>query len=79
MPSKLVKLPATAISQPSADAIKNSIFKGVFPENAKVTSVSHVDKQSNDKNKVSNFRLVGVINIFSKINEFAIKISLIQV
>ena len=78
MPSKLVKLPATAISQPSADAIKNSIFKGVFPENAKVTSVSHVDKQSNDKNKVSNFRLVGVINIFSKINEFAIKISLIQ-
>lgn len=78
MPSKLVKLPPTAISQPSADAIKNSIFKGVFPENAKVTSVSHVDKQSNDKNKVSNFRLVGVINIFSKINEFAIKISLIQ-
>ena len=76
MPSKLVKLPPTAISQPSADAIKNSIFKGVFPENAKVTSVSHVDKQSNDKNKVSNFRLVGVF--FSKINEFAIKISLIQ-
>ena len=61
-----MKLPATAISQPSADAIKNSIFKGVFPENAKVTSVSHVDKQSNDKNKVSNFRLVGVINIFLK-------------
>ena len=36
---KLVKLSATVLSQQSADSKSNSIYKGVFPGNAKVTSV----------------------------------------
>ena len=33
----------------------------------KIASVSPIDKQSDDKNKVSNFRPVSVVNTFSKI------------
>ena len=59
------------LSQPLADAINNSISKGVFPDNAKIVSVSPIDKQSDDKNKVSNFALVSVLNTFSKIYELS--------
>ena len=61
------------LSQALADAINNSISKGVFPDNAKIASVSPIDKQSDDKNKVSNFRPVSVLNTFSKIYESVIK------
>ena len=61
------------LSQPLADAINNSISKGVFPNNAKIASVSPVEKQSDDKNKVSNFRPVSVLHTFSKIYESVIK------
>ena len=59
------------LSQPLADAINNSISKGVFPDNTKIASVSPIDKQSDDKNKVSNFTLVSVLNTFSKIYELS--------
>ena len=67
------------LSQPLADTINNSISKGVFPDNAKIASVSPIDKQSDDKNKVSNFRPVSVLNTFSKIYESVIKNQLISV
>lgn len=61
-----MKLSSPALSPPLMDAINNSISKGVFPDNATFASVSPINKQSNDKNKVSNFRPVTVLNIFSK-------------
>ena len=79
IPPKLVKISAEVLSQPLADAINNSISKGVFPDNAKIASVSPIDKQSNDKNKVSNFRPVSVLNTSSKIYESAMKNQLISV
>ena len=79
IPPKLVKISAEVLSQPPADAINNSISKGVFPDNAKISSVSPIDKQSDDKNKVSNFRPVSVLNTFSKIYESVIKNQLISV
>ena len=51
IPPKLVRISAEVLSQPLADAINNSISKGVFPDNAKIPSVSPIDKQSGDKNK----------------------------
>ena len=51
-----MNLSTTVFSQHVVDAIDNSIFRGVFPENAKVVSVSPVHKQRNDKTKPSNFR-----------------------
>ena len=73
VPPKLVKLSATVLSQPLTDALNNSISKIIFPDNPKVAFVSSVNKKSNDKNKVSNFRPVSVLNIFSKIYEAFIK------
>ena len=49
IPPKRVKISAEVLSQPLADAINNSISKGVFPDNAKIASVSPIDKQSDDK------------------------------
>ena len=79
IPPKLVKISAEVLSQPLANVINNSISKGVFPDNAKIASVSPIDKQSNDKNKVSNFRPVSVLNTSSKIYESVIKNQLISV
>ena len=52
IPPKLVKISAELLSQPLADAINNSISKGVFPDNEKIASVSPIDKQSADKNQI---------------------------
>ena len=46
IPPKLVKISAEVLSQALADAINNSISKGVFPDNAKIASISSNDKQS---------------------------------
>ena len=73
IPPKLVKISAEVLSQQLQDAINSSISKGFFPDNAKIASVSPIDKQSSDKNKVSNFRTVSVLNTFSKIYESFIK------
>ena len=66
------------LSQPLADAINNSISKGVFPDNVKIASVSPIEKPSDDQNKVSNFRPVSVLKTFSEINESIIKNQLIS-
>ena len=49
---KLVKMSAEVFSLSLSVAINNSISKEVFPDNAKIASVSPIDKQSDDKNKV---------------------------
>lgn len=67
-----MKLSETVFYQPLADAINHSISR-VFPDNAKVASVSLVEKHVNDKSKESNCRPVSVLNIFSKIYKSVIK------
>ena len=44
-----------------------------FPENAKTASVIPLDKGKPNKNEMSNFRPVSVLNTFSKIYERVIK------
>ena len=60
------------------DGINNSISKDAFPENAKVASVSLVEKELIDENKVSNFRPVSVLNVLLKYVNLLQKISLLQ-
>ena len=43
IPPKLAKISAELLSQSLADAINNSISKGVFPHVAKIASVSPID------------------------------------
>ena len=44
-----------------------------FPENAKTASVILLHKVKHNKNRISNFRPVGVLNTFSKVYERVIK------
>ena len=53
--------------------INTSIAQNVFPENAKTASVIPLDKGKPNKNEMSNFRPVSVLNTFSKIYERVIK------
>ena len=78
IPPKLIKLSAKVLSKPLAIAINNSSNKGIFPDNAKIACVSPLDKHTDDKYSVTNFRPVSTLNTFSKINEKIVKDSLIS-
>ena len=73
IPTKLIKLSAKVISKPLVIAINNSFNKGMFPDNAKIACVSPLDKHTDDKYSVTNFRPVSVLNTFSKIYEKIVK------
>ena len=48
------------------------------PENAKVASVTPVDKKTDDRNSVLNFYSISVLNHFSKICENMLKAQLVE-
>ena len=50
----------------------------MFPENAKVASVTPIDKKTDDKNSVLNFRPINVLNCFSKVYENILKTQLVE-
>ena len=52
---KLVKKPAWIISKPLFDAINYSLLAGIFPDDAKNSSLSRIDKESEDK--IKKFKL----------------------
>ena len=54
-------------------AITFSTENSVFPENAKVATVVPLDKGKPDKNDISNFRPVSLLNTFWKFYEEVIK------
>ena len=79
IPPKLVKIATDVLTTPLSLAINSSIVKRAFPDAAKVASVFPVDKKTNDKNKISNFRPVSVLNTFSKVYEIIIKNHLVSI
>ena len=58
-------------------AITSSTENSVFPENAKVATVVPLDKGKSDKNDISNFRPVSLLNTFLKFYEKVIKDQLV--
>ena len=78
IPPKLVQMSADILSTPLSNAINNSISKGKFPDDAKVESVSPLDKHTENKYSVSNFLPVSVLNIFSKMYEKVLKNMLVE-
>ena len=58
-------------------AITSSTENSVFPENAKVATVVPLDKGKSDKNDISNFRPVSLLNTFLKFYERVIKDQLV--
>ena len=78
IPLKLAKLSADALAIPLSLAINSSMKNDFFPNAPKIVSVSPVDKKTDNKNKVSNYRPVSVLNTFSKIYETIIKNHLVS-
>ena len=71
IPPKLVKISADFLTLMLRKSINTNIRQKVFPENAKTASMILLDKLN--KTKMSNFRLVSVLNTFSKVYERVIK------
>ena len=73
LPIKLIKLASEVLSKPLSIAMNNNITLPTFPDGAKVATVVPIDKKTDHKYIVSNFRLVSLLNCFSKIYENYIK------
>ena len=78
IPPKLVKLSAEILSTPLSIAINNNLKYGIFPDNAKIVSFVQLDKGKSNKNEISNYRPVSILNTFSKIYEKFIKDQLVS-
>ena len=61
------------LSKPLSIAMNNSISSSTFPDRTKVATVVPIDKKTDNKCTVSNFRPVSLLNCFSKIYENYIK------
>ena len=64
IPTKLIKLSANSFILLLTKTINTSITQNVFPENSKTASAIPLDKGKPNKNKISNFKLVSVLNTF---------------
>ena len=49
----------------------------MFPDAAKIAAASPINKGNGNKNSISNFRLLSVLSVFSKIFEAIIKNQLV--
>ena len=73
LPFKLVKLAFEVLSKPLSIAMNNSITSSTFLDKAKVATIVPIDKKTNNKYTVSNFRPASLLNYFSKIFQNYIK------
>ena len=78
IPTKLVKLASDFLAEPLLIVINNSISASTFPNNAKIASVVPIDKKTDDRYVISNFRPVSILNCFSKVYENVIKNELLK-
>ena len=75
---KLIILASDFLSKPISKALNNCINSCTFPENAKVATVVPIDKKTDDKYVISNYRPVSLLNGFSKIYEIHLKNHLVS-
>ena len=68
-----MKLSGKVLSTPLSITINNNLKYEVFPDDAKIASVIPLDKGKPNKNEISKFRPVSILNTFSKIYEKVIK------
>ena len=66
------------LAEPLSVVINNSISTSAVPNNAKMASAVPTDKESDDKYVISNFKLVSILNCFSKVYENGIKNELLK-
>ena len=76
--TKLVKLASNFLSKPLATAINNSLASSKFPDIAEVATAIPIDKKTDDKYDISNFRPVSLLNCFLKVYENIVKCRLVD-
>ena len=67
IPPALIKIAAEPLSTPLSLEISNSFKHNIFPNNAKVACVKPLDRKTENKHSISNFRSVSILNTFSKV------------
>ena len=77
IPLKLINMASKLLTPIYTTAINSSIENSVFRKNAKVATAVPLDKGKPDKNDISNFRPVILLNTFSKFYERVIKHQLV--
>ena len=71
---KLIILASNFVSKLLSKALNNCISSCTFPENANVATVVPIDKKTDDKHVISNYRSVfSLLNYFSKIYKIHLK------
>ena len=78
MPMKLIILASDFLSEPISKDLINCITSCTFPENANVATVVPINKKTDDKYVISNYRPVSLLNGFSKIYEIHLKNNLVS-
>ena len=78
IPPGLVKAASNKLSVQLSETINNSLMNGIFQDAAKLAMVSPIDKKTDNRNKISNYRPVSVLNIFSKVYEIVLKNKLVS-
>ena len=66
------------LAEPLSVVINNSISTSAVPNNAKIASAVPTDRETDDKYVISNFKLVSILNYFSKVYENGIKNELLK-
>ena len=66
IPPKLIKIAADYLTPLLTVVINKSIKENIFPDSAKIALVIPLDKEKPDRNEISNYRPVSVLNTFSK-------------
>ena len=78
IPPKLIKIAAAFLTPLVTVAINKSIEENIFLGSAKIASVIPLDKGKPNKNEISNYRPVSVLNTFSKFYKKVIKKQLVR-
>ena len=69
IPPALIKIAAEPLSTRLSIAISNSFKHNIFPNSAEVSCIKPLDKKTENKHSISNFRPISILNTFSKIYE----------
>ena len=64
IPPTLIKIAAEPLSTPLSIAISNRFKQNIFSNNVKVACVKPLDKKTENKHSISNFRPVSILNTF---------------
>ena len=68
IPPALIRVAAEPL-RPLSIAINNSLKYNNFPSNAKVACVKSLDKKTEEKHCISNFRPVSILNTFKNLRK----------